>query len=294
MERLASWIGNIPDDKEQDQKLLLEYAQYITFFSKEDFSALYKTAFDREISRWVAEQVNIRLEEGWQKFREKLRHELYERTWYLPVSDSMAINEFYHVNRIHGISDHPELRFLYKSYKKAPESEKGTIVNTLVASLKKPNWKNDALELQRLVILEDFVGSGTQCKDVISWAAEQLDVPILFIPLIICPQGLDVLRQVASSGRNNLCVRPIIKLQPQDLLGPKQSQGWEIAARLETLVKFYHQRVKGSQNKNPFGYKNSGCSVVTFSNTPNNTLPIIHNKPLEGTWEPLFPRSSRE
>ena len=67
IERLAAWIGNVT--MEADQKLLLKYAARINFFSHDDFAALYRTAMDREISRWVASQVSARLEpHGGQSF----------------------------------------------------------------------------------------------------------------------------------------------------------------------------------------------------------------------------------
>src|SRR5690606_33047642 len=62
IERLAAWIGNVT--VEADQKLLLQYAARISFFSHDDFAALYRTAMDREISRWVAAEISARLEPG--------------------------------------------------------------------------------------------------------------------------------------------------------------------------------------------------------------------------------------
>src|ERR1017187_1641220 len=43
LERLASWIGNVPDAS--DRKLLLEYAVQIAFFSQNDMWALQRAAF---------------------------------------------------------------------------------------------------------------------------------------------------------------------------------------------------------------------------------------------------------
>jgi hypothetical protein len=37
-----------------------------------------------------------------------------------------------------------------------------------------------------------------------------------------------------------------------------------------------------------FGFERCGSLVVTFHNTPNNTLPLIHHK--SDRWEPLFRR----
>ncbi len=59
MERLAAWIGNVPSD--DDQKLLLEYALFISFFSHDDMAALYLAAMERIVVRWVAKQAGSTL-----------------------------------------------------------------------------------------------------------------------------------------------------------------------------------------------------------------------------------------
>ena len=41
----------------------------------------------------------------------------------------------------------------------------------------------------------------------------------------------------------------------------------------------------------PFGYKRTGGLVVMHSNTPDNSLPVIHHE--SDTWAPIFKRHSR-
>ena len=53
--------------------------------------------------------------------------------------------------------------------------------------------------LKRLVLMEDFVGSGTQSGDVVRWAAERLSCPVLFVPLVIVPDGVEGLTSLASA-----------------------------------------------------------------------------------------------
>ncbi len=106
IERLATWIGNMT--VEADQKLLLKYAARISFFSHDDFAALYRTAMDREISRWVASQIAARLEpHGWQSFCGLVEEEIHSHTWFCPITDSMDINEFYKVNHLKGAGHRP-------------------------------------------------------------------------------------------------------------------------------------------------------------------------------------------
>ncbi len=46
-------------------------------------------------------------------------------------------------------------------------------------------------KLKRLVLLEDIVGSGTQCLPAIQWAIANLGISALFVPLILYPKGAD-------------------------------------------------------------------------------------------------------
>lgn len=287
MARLAAWIGSI--DKEADQKLLLEYAERLSFFSHEDFQALYLSAFNGPITRWVIQQANLKFYSPC--FSEELKSELYQQTWYCPITDSMGINEFYHVNHISGIEDRPCFATLAKLY---PQSEKSSsdMAIRLQKFMKKPDRRSDSLPLKRLVLLEDFVGSGTQMKNAIEWAAKKLNIQILVVPLIICDPGQKTLNTMINNYQNLLSSSPIIRVNEGELLGPKSKEknSWTRSSEMESLAEEIFENTGG---ETAFGYEQTGCSVVTYSNTPNNTLPLIHNQPKSGTWNPLFPRSSR-
>ncbi len=146
----------------------------------------------------------------------------------------------------------------------------------------------------RIVLLEDIVGSGSQCLEAVRWAVASLGKPILFVPLILCPNGEETLRNEEANSGGALTVRPVIELRRGDLLGPERrgEPGWPIAGEMEALA----NRCAGLvlPNIDPFGYRSTGCSIATFSNTPDNTLPMVHHKPAIGGWEPLFPRIFRD
>jgi hypothetical protein len=294
MERLAAWIGNLTD--EADQKLLLEYALHISFFSHDDFTALYRTAMDREITRWVASQIGARLEPaGGQVLSDLVRKHLHHHTWFCPVTDSMDINEFYKVNHLKGVGHRPGFATLQMLAEKCA-TEAPVLANNLIHYMTNPSLDpdNPRLPLERLVLLEDIVGSGSQCIEAVLWAVKNLGKSVLFVPLILCPNGAKVLRKEERLSNGLLTVRPVIELCRTDLFGPEREgqQGWEKTIQIEDLAK--RCSVLASQNMETFGYRNTGCSLVTFSNTPDNTLPIVHNKPPTGNWEPLFPRVFRD
>lgn len=296
MERLASWVSNLDD--EDEQKTLLEYALYISFFSHDDFVALYRTAYDREITRWVAEQVGAHLESnGGRAFNELVHKEIHQHTWFCPITDSMDINEFYKVNHLAGIGHRPTFATLQML------SEGAEIVDPNLSSnvnyyMLKPNTNNPHVSsqpLKRLVLLEDIVGSGSQSLQAVRWAVTKLERPVLFIPLILCPNGVEVLRNEEKNSKGHLKVRPVIELRRSDLLGPERRghSGCKIADAVEHLANKTATQLGISANE-AFGFKKTGCSLATFSNTPNNSLPIIWRKPEVGGWNPLFPRIYRE
>lgn len=294
MDRLAAWIGNLTN--EADQKLLLEYALHINFFSHDDFAALYRTALDREIARWVATQIGARLDpSGGESFQELVHKQIHDHTWFCPITDSMDINEFYKVNHLKGVGHRPGFATLQMLSEKAGTPDP-VLAQNIIHYMANPSL--DPLDpsppLERLVLLEDIVGSGTQCLETVRWAVANLNKPVLFVPLILCPNGAKKLRIEEQQSQGQLTVRPVIELRRSDLLGPEREgeQGWPITEKMESLADRCAASVAFSYPS--FGYKETGCSLATFSNTPDNTLPIVHDKAQAGNWKPLFPRVYRD
>ncbi|AKR42001.1 hypothetical protein [Methylophilus sp. TWE2] len=292
MERLAAWIGNLSD--EEDQKLFLKYALHISFFSHEDFTALYRTAFDREITQWVADQIGAKLiPHGSQGFRSEVHSALNERTWFCPVTDSMDINEFYKVNHLRGIGHRPGFATLKMLALDFPVPDP-LLMNNLIQYMDNPSLdpRDPLPSLERLVLLEDIVGSGSQCLEVVEWVLNNLGRPVLFVPLILCPNGATVLNSLEQRSQGRLTVRPVIELRRGDLLGGERQgeSGWAITDQLENLI----SRFTGNFKYEDYGYRNTGCSLATFSNTPDNTIPMIHDNGRSNTWAPLFPRVLRD
>lgn len=291
LDRLAHWVGNA--NTEEDQKLLLEYALFISFFSHDDFTALYSTAFNREVLRWVAQQARAGLDVGgFARFNDAVQYQAHVQTWYCPVTDSMDINEFCKVNHLQGIGHRLPFAALQKLAEEAGKPNKDLIEN-LKHYMAHPHKDPKRPALERLVLLEDIVGSSTQCVKAVRWA-QNIGKPVLFIPLILCPNGAEALRAEEQGSNGLLIVRPIVELRRSDLLGPERQggPGWPIADQLEDLA--VRCSTGALPGLNPFGYVGTGCSIATFANTPDNTLPIVHHKPATAAWQPLFPRVFRD
>ena len=301
MDRLAEWVGNVGAD--EDRKLLLEYALHVAFFSHDDLCALYRTAFSGTITRWVIEQEKLSLDDA--NFQVRLAEELHQRTWYCPVTDSMDINEFYHANHIVGVSHRPGFALL--KMLDEPEKGEGSVVKSrLLKNLERyisnPKPHASSPPLKRLVLLEDFVGTGTQAAGALKWAAKNLDLPILFVPLVVCAPGAVELAKIAKSQAGKVRISPLLRLSERDLLGRNRNdaRGIPNAERIEALAHATFGQVAGGPHDDAniaphttFGFKETGASFVSYSNTPNNTLPLIHHRPATGGWRPLFPRSAR-
>ena len=73
----------------------------------------------------------------------------------------------------------------------------------------------------------------------------------------------------------------------------------ETDALRDLINSSYHAVSGGVTNGKPYdmyGYpkgKPTGGLVVMYTNTPDNTLPLIHWRPHNGAWQPVFPRHSR-
>ncbi len=210
----------------------------------------------------------------------------------------MDINEFYKVNHLKGVGHRPGFATL-----EMLANREGNLVPQLAENVRRymANPSSAPLDprrrcppLNRIVLLEDIVGSGSQCIDALRWAVANLGSPVLFVPLILCPNGVQALRDEEAQSGGRLTVRPVIELRRSDLLGPERQGelGWPITVEMEDLATRCSTRA--SVNMDTFGYRSTGCSLTTFSNTPDNTLPIVHHKPASGTWEPLFPRIFRD
>jgi hypothetical protein len=290
MARLARWISNT--DEETQRKLLLEYALHIAFFSELDFTTLYHSAFVGPITRWVVDQANLKLID--RQFEEKLTRELYRHTWYCGITDSLKIADFYHANQIVGISSRPPFIEYFRLFEAKKSSDIADGIRQYMSK-----------RLKRLVLIEDVVGSGNQARATLHWVLSTFDCSVLFVPLIICPDGLAMAEQLRAEFPDKFACSPIIRVQRHDLLGP-QREGREFrrpgfAEQLELLATETFDDVAGSTAGDvsqapysPFGYQEGGCSIVTFSNTPDNSLPLIHHKSDTDQWQPLFPRSPRQ
>jgi len=285
MIRLSKWINNVEQTEETKKRLLFEFAPQILFFGKEDFVSLYQAAFRGPITRWIIDELNLRIDDP--DIDSKIATELYHHTWYCPITDSMSISDFHHANQIGGVNLRPD----FLSLKTFADKQK---IVTFMQNHKDATGVNKPLN--RIVLLEDFVGSGVQSDTIISFAASLPgDILILFIPLIICPKGAEIIRNKVNKFKN-LSYEPIIELGEDLFINNEIGLSGKIEKNIRDLVNDTYPAVVGNNASrprpySPFGFNKTGATVVMYSNTPANTLPLIQHE--SNTWHALFPRSAR-
>jgi hypothetical protein len=270
-DRLDAWLSNLNDDK--DRKILYLLLKQIFFVGRREFESLCRAAFHGPITRWLLDCAGIALDDAdvVNKFRTTI-----DETWFCPITDSMRINAFFKVNGVVGRDLQPDWRSLRKFGDRAK----------IKAYFGKESIK-------RLILLEDFVGTGTQMSKAIEFAAT-LDpkIQLLVCPLIICPEGIERASELLKSHRN-LRFSPVLSL-PASMFVKSTVRPTDQASypAVRDLIKRTATRLAPKADKHTtHGFEDSGATVVLYSNCPDNTLPIIHET--ADDWRPLFPRIQR-
>lgn len=290
MERFHAWLNNKGLSPE-NQRDLFEFAYYLAFFSKDDFAALFQNAFSGPITRWCMDEASSLLDQS--DWLVRLNEERYKKTWYCPVTDSLLISQFHHINGIEGQDHKPVFRELI-CFADGNEKIKKHI---------------ESKDYKRLVLLEDFVGTGTQTFNSIKWALENLGIPILFCPMIIAPEAVNKFRKLkekieqqeeTTQPTSRFEIEPIFLLDSGCFVHDTGRSSEQLFNRIKILAEDIHSHLSKSNQQfqhGALGFCKSkstqkGATVVMFSNTPNNSLPLIHHS--VDDWKSLFPRVARQ
>jgi hypothetical protein len=292
--RFHRWLSNTRISSAQ-QRDLFEFADRIAFFSSDDFIAMFQNAFSGPISRWCMKLVGIQLNQS--DWLSRLNEERFRYTWFCPVTDSMPISDFHHVNGIAGKNYRPVFRDLMRFAKRTDPSDE----NKIHRYAQKEGYK-------RVVLLEDFVATSVQTFKTVEWAVETLKLPVLFCPMIIAPEGANKYRELENSlaqtpnqgaGTPMFEFAPVFELGNDCFVYSADATPDTLFARIRALAEQIHGRntnVQQQSKEGPLGYWNEdsrqkGATVVMFSNTPNNSLPLLHRE--TDQWSPLFLRVDR-
>jgi hypothetical protein len=268
-QRLEKWLDNT-DDREI-QKTLFKLVPWLFYIGKNEFETLYRCAYNVNCLQWLIDirnleigtQLNTRLEEATKK------------TWFCPITDSMRINQFYHLNGIHSADKRPDWRSL-----------------SSFGSTERIRDYISESKFEQVVLLEDFVGSGSQIKDHIIYAASTFtDLSFLIVPIVMCPHARVITDEIEAKY-SNISVRPVLELKEDTFLRhPKEANADAFLKLVYDIAANTHDRMREAGFRYPFlGYRKTGGLIVLQTNTPNNSLPIVWS---DSNWSPLFNRHVR-
>ena len=271
-DRLDRWLYNV--ETEVDRQDLFRLLGSLFFVGRSEFESLCRAAHHGPVLRWLVEQLGVDI--GAPNAAASLSAGIDE-TWFCPITDSMRINSYFKVNRLEGRSHQPDWRSLRK-FGDPEKLRKFLVTNSI----------------RRIVLLEDFVGSGTQMGSAVTFAAElDPNIQILACPLVICPDG-DAEGNALHARFPNVTFDPVLKIAPSMLIKPGMQPD---EPPLHAAIRSLTQRVRhllaepGRDEEGYHGYKQTGAVFAMYSNCPNNSLPILHDH--TNAWSPLFPRIKR-
>ncbi|MDT8446980.1 MAG: hypothetical protein RRB13_08850 [bacterium] len=272
--RLQTWIENFSPT---DSVTMYKFLNKLFFVGQREFEELYRYAYNGPIARWLIDKYCIKLDDpdGARKLSTAA-----QETWFCPISDSLRINAFFHINKISAFADfRPDWRSLAK-----------------FSDLERVQSYISQKGVKNIVLLEDFVGGGSQLSEVQDALLDySRSLNILICPLIICPEGAKNVSKL--SKRIYVDFEPVLILNERAFVFPNQHTNElpEAAEVRKIILKTYPKVSFGSLPEakpyTAFGFQETGGLVVMYSNTPDNTLPCIHH--LSDEWAPLFLRHSR-
>jgi hypothetical protein len=260
--RLEKWLSNLSN--ETDQKVAFNLLSYLFFAGRGEFESLYRTAM-WGIYQWIIQIDSLDIKDN------QLSHKLsaaVDGAWICPITDSLRINAFLKINKVVGHDHRPHWRSLAKF---------GDV--TKISAYMATN------NITKVAMLEDFVGTGSQIESTVEFACANFpDIDFLVCPLVICPQGDELLERLAAK-HNRLSYFPALVLPKTSLLTPAATPGEPAAfGSARDLI----NRESSRLGPNRFGYRDTGALVVLFSNCPDNTLAVFREE--NADWQPLFPR----
>ncbi|MCE2801916.1 MAG: hypothetical protein LW724_20510 [Planctomycetaceae bacterium] len=164
--RLRDWLS-CEQDEHYKQKMV-QLASRILFFGAKEFEALYRATLPRSVYPWLVNELGLMLDSP--NLDAQLQNGI-RTTWFTGVTESMRLATFYHVNNIEGVDWRLDWHGAIKG-------------NVSIGRLEEYMAKHG---LTRVVVLEDFAGSGTQIREAADLFCQLgKSIPILVAPFFAC------------------------------------------------------------------------------------------------------------
>ena len=279
--RLAEWIGSAKS--ETDRRALYLLLGRLVFLGREQMMAGYRTAYSRNIASWLMDVEGLPFFDGG---TEAKLSSAVEATAFTEITDSFGLGNFLKWNNVaaHG------LRFTWEQHLSTWDPD-AFIQDVMHSGAGTPR--------RYLVLLEDFVGSGSQMAEAVNLACSLTKVErVLLCPIVICPDGADCARSMVK-GHDKLDYSPVMELPEEafisDVAIPDEHEHHGL---IRKALLSLHALVRGTPGSWPqatsaFGYKDTGAVFCKFDNCPDNSVPVLHHRSDLG-WSPLFLRTARD
>ena len=279
--RLAEWIGSARG--EADRRALYLLLGRLVFLGRDQMMAGYRTAYSRNIASWLMDVEGLPFFGGDTEARLK---SAVEETAFTEITDSFGLGNFLRWNNIAGHG----LRFTWEQH--LSTWDPGAFMRNVMCS-------GPGVPRRNLVLLEDFVGSGTQMVAAVDLACSLTNVErVLLCPIVICPDGSDCARKLVKKY-GKLDYSPVMELPEEVFVAEVAVPGeHKHHALIRKALLSLHSLVSGTPGSWPqatsaFGYKETGAVFCKFDNCPDNSVPVLHHRSDLG-WSPLFPRTARD
>jgi len=278
--RLENWLSNITN--EDDRKTLFKILPHIFYVGNKEFNNLFRVAYNEILAKWLIDTDNIEFDDLLEAKRQ-IGNSLRE-CWICPITD-FDISSFFHINNIPS-TPWNEWRPLWEK-----------------AAVNRDYWQGllnhlNHYKVKKLVLVEDFVGSGSQSGGMVDFVLSQgLDLDVLLLPLINCPVGNRLFADMAAHYDRlayNAVLKPSNNCFITRVTKPDEPAGF---AQIRDLIERCYLEVSGGvppshlKPYSPYGFRETGGLIVMYTNTPDNTIPSLHWN--SDTWDPIFPRHSR-
>jgi len=271
LERIESWLASFQSDA--DRWNAFRSLEYFLFLGVEEYEELYRCACDHTVLPWICDLEGIDI---FGPATAKKIEKALKKTWICPVTDSLRINSFLHLTGLPGLKFRPD----WHSLSKFGDGEK--IANYVCRS-----------GIGHLVLVEDYVGTGTQFGRALEFAVENFNGPILALPLVVCAPGDEALRGIEARTGGRVTYKPGVVIPKNCLVGQAFQAGEPVLFKelRDTLLAAFKIMGEPRLDGEEYGFGYVGSLVCTFSNCPNNTPPIYHYS--DKRWNAIFPRAGR-
>lgn len=271
--RLTDWLNSAKT--ETQRKTMYQFVPWLVFAAQREMDALSLAAYRGPILRWLIDTADIKLDSA------NLDAEIASvlRKTYFASLAGYNVEGFCRYNRVPRRDTTGNLR--------AWVAEGAADANSYAS--KRKMLADEGFEY--LIVVEDFIGSGTQLNQAESAIKEIDNVKLLICPFCCAPLGERAGHQLAARYPGRVTFEPMFSLPTTALLRDSQLDPHEPKPleRMRKVVKAIAPLMP--EIPEPFGLFGTGSLFLMNTNCPDNVPPLVwHANPL---WKPLFPRQHR-